>query len=131
MNAPEHFFLPDVQSAADTHRLAIQNVGVKGLRYPLQLESASGETINTVASLTMTVGLPPEVKGTHMSRFVELLEGRRLGHQPRLRCNPAYREERFRHARPADPRGKRRWPRSTALKRANSRSTTRSVSPTS
>ena len=77
MNAPEHFFLPDVQSAADTRRLAIQNVGVKGLRYPLQLETASGEILNTVANLTMTVGLPPEVKGTHMSRFVELLEGRR------------------------------------------------------
>jgi GTP cyclohydrolase I len=73
MNAPEHFFLPDVQSAADTRRLAIQNVGVKGLRYPLQLETASGEILNTVASLTMTVGLPPEVKGTHMSRFVEIL----------------------------------------------------------
>ncbi|MEF8713607.1 MAG: GTP cyclohydrolase FolE2 [Accumulibacter sp.] len=77
MNAPEHFFLPDVQSVADTRCLAIQNVGVKGLRYPLQLETASGEVTNTVASLTMTVGLPPEVKGTHMSRFVELLEGRR------------------------------------------------------
>jgi len=77
MNAPDHFFLPDVQSTADTRRLAIQNVGVKGLRYPLQLESAGGETMDTVASLTMTVGLPPEVKGTHMSRFVELLEGRR------------------------------------------------------
>ncbi|QLQ24077.1 MAG: GTP cyclohydrolase I FolE2 [Dechloromonas sp.] len=76
MNAPEHFFLPDVQSAADTRRLAIQNVGVKGLRYPLQVRSASGEIMNTVATLTMTVGLPPQVKGTHMSRFVELLEGR-------------------------------------------------------
>jgi len=77
MNAPDHFFLPDVQSTADTRRLAIQNVGVKGLRYPLQLATASGEIMNTVANLTMTVGLPPEVKGTHMSRFVELLEGRR------------------------------------------------------
>ncbi|MGV0950802.1 MAG: GTP cyclohydrolase, FolE2/MptA family, partial [Azonexus sp.] len=76
MNAPDHFFLPDVQSTADSRRLAIQNVGVKGLRYPLQLATASGEIMNTVASLTMTVGLPPEVKGTHMSRFVELLEGR-------------------------------------------------------
>jgi GTP cyclohydrolase IB len=77
MNAPDRFFLPDVQSAADTRRLAIQNVGVKGLRYPLQLESASGETLSTVATLALTVGLPPEVKGTHMSRFVELLEARR------------------------------------------------------
>ncbi len=77
MNAPEHFFLPDVQSTADTRRLAIQKVGVKGLRYPLQLVSADGELVSTVANLTMTVGLPPDVKGTHMSRFVELLEGRR------------------------------------------------------
>jgi GTP cyclohydrolase I len=77
MNAPETFFLPDVQSTADLRRLAIQNVGVKGLRYPLQLISASGEVVSTVANLTMTVGLPPEVKGTHMSRFVELLEAER------------------------------------------------------
>lgn len=77
MNAPENIFLPDVQSTADTRRLAIQNVGVKGLRYPLQLAAANGELLNTVATLAMTVGLPPEVKGTHMSRFVELLEAQR------------------------------------------------------
>jgi GTP cyclohydrolase I len=70
MNAPENIFLPDVQASADTRRLAIQNVGVRGLRYPLQLETAGGEVLSTVANLTMTVGLPPEVKG------VELLEGR-------------------------------------------------------
>lgn len=74
MNAPEHFFLPDVQALSDTRRLAIQQVGVKGLRYPIKLETAEGETLATVASVTMTVGLPPDVKGTHMSRFVELLE---------------------------------------------------------
>lgn len=77
MNAPDHFFLPDVQATPDTRRLAIQQVGVKGLRYPLQLETASGEVVSTVATLAMTVGLPPEVKGTHMSRFVELLEAPR------------------------------------------------------
>ena len=77
MNAPEKFFLlPDVQSIADTRRLAIQNVGIKGLRYPLLLETSGGEHLSTVATLAMTVGLPPQVKGTHMSRFVELLEGR-------------------------------------------------------
>ena len=76
MNAPDHFFLPDVQSTADTRRLAIQNVGVKGLRYPLQLATPSGEVMHTIANLTMTVGLSPAVKGTHMSRFIELLEGR-------------------------------------------------------
>ena len=76
MNAPESIFLPDVQAAADTRCLAIQNVGVKGLRYPLALRALNGETVSTVATLNLSVGLPPEVKGTHMSRFVELLEAR-------------------------------------------------------
>ncbi|NJD23844.1 MAG: GTP cyclohydrolase I FolE2 [Betaproteobacteria bacterium] len=82
MNAPETFFLPDVQAFADLRALAIQNVGVKGLRYPLSIAAATGETVATVATLAMTVGLPPEVKGTHMSRFVEILESRHgvLGH---------------------------------------------------
>ncbi len=76
MNAPETLFLPDVQSSVDHRRLAIHQVGVKGLRYPLAWRAASGETVSTVATVTMSVGLPPEVKGTHMSRFVELLEAR-------------------------------------------------------
>lgn len=77
MNAPEKIFLPDVQSTADSRRLAIQHVGVKGLRYPVQLRTAQGELQSTVATLALTVGLSPEVKGTHMSRFVELLEAPR------------------------------------------------------
>ncbi len=75
MNAPERVFLPDVQSAQDHRELAIQQVGVRGLRYPLAVCTPVGEVMHTVASAEMTVGLPPEVKGTHMSRFVELLEG--------------------------------------------------------
>jgi GTP cyclohydrolase I len=74
MNAPDRFFLPDMQASPDHRQLAIQQVGVKGLRYPLALIDAAGETHPTVATLAMTVGLPPEVKGTHMSRFVEILE---------------------------------------------------------
>ena len=77
MNAPEKIFLPDVQSTMDERCLAIQNVGVKGLRYPLQIENGSGEMLATVATLAMSVGLPPDVKGAHMSRFVEILEGHR------------------------------------------------------
>lgn len=77
MNAPDKFFLPDVQSSADLRSLAIQHVGVRGVRYPLQLAGPDGEVVHTVATLEMTVGLPPEVKGTHMSRFLELLEARR------------------------------------------------------
>ncbi len=75
MNAPENFFLPDVQALPDERRLAIQHVGVKGLRYPVQLPAADGSLVGTVATLALTVGLSPEVKGTHMSRFVELIEG--------------------------------------------------------
>lgn len=76
MNAPDRVFLPDVQSSPDDRALAIQHVGVRGLRYPLNLRTAAGEVAHTVATVEMTVGLPPEVKGTHMSRFVELLEVR-------------------------------------------------------
>jgi GTP cyclohydrolase I len=77
VNAPERFFLPDVQADPDCRRLAIQRVGVKGLRYPLTVIARGGETLATVASIDMSVGLPPDVKGTHMSRFVEILEAPR------------------------------------------------------
>lgn len=77
MNAPDRAFLPDVQSSPDHRALAIQHVGVRGLRYPLQVRSATGAAVHTVATLEMTVGLAPDVKGTHMSRFVEILESER------------------------------------------------------
>jgi GTP cyclohydrolase I len=77
MNAPERFLLPDIQARVDLRQLAIHKVGVKGLRYPLALLDANGKVQNTVARLSMSVGLPPDVKGTHMSRFVEILERRR------------------------------------------------------
>lgn len=65
--------IPDVQSSVDVRNLPIQQVGIKNLRFPLQLSSASGVQA-TVAMLTMTVYLPADQKGTHMSRFVQLLE---------------------------------------------------------
>jgi MptA/FolE2 family GTP cyclohydrolase len=73
MNAPERIQLPDVQSQADSRRLAIDEVGVKGVRYPVTIRVGE-RTMPTVASLSMTVGLPATEKGTHMSRFIELLE---------------------------------------------------------
>lgn len=73
MNAPEKIFLPDIQATPDNRQLAIQQVGVKGLRYPLALVDMHGEVHPTVATLAMTVGLGAEVKGTHMSRFIEIL----------------------------------------------------------
>ena len=74
MNAPEKIFLPDIQSQRDERALAIQQVGIKGLRYPMQVSAEGGNVVHTVADLTMTVALPADQKGTHMSRFVDLLE---------------------------------------------------------
>lgn len=74
MNAPDRFALPDIQSRADLRNQPINRVGVKGLRYPVRLRMADGSVQSTVARIAMTVALPAEVKGTHMSRFVEVLE---------------------------------------------------------
>ena len=74
MNAPEQLVLPDTQSLPDLRQTAIQKVGIKGLRYPVALRTAAGEVQHTVADFAMDVGLAHDVKGTHMSRFVEILE---------------------------------------------------------
>jgi len=74
MNAPEKWLLPDVQAIADRRNVFINRVGVKSLVHPLRIASAAGEPVATVATVDMAVGLPPEVKGTHMSRFVEVLQ---------------------------------------------------------
>jgi MptA/FolE2 family GTP cyclohydrolase len=73
MTVPEPIQLPDIQSAVDTRKLPIEAVGIKGLRLPLVVDSGTGPQA-TVAEATMTVALAPTVKGTHMSRFVEILE---------------------------------------------------------
>ena len=74
MNAPEKILLPDTQALPDWRRTPIQKVGIKGLRYPVALRTAAGDVQHTVAEFTMSVGLAHDVKGTHMSRFVEVLE---------------------------------------------------------
>jgi len=75
MNAPEKFhLLPDVQATPDQRQLAIQRVGVKGLRYPVAVVQSDERIAQSVATFAMYVGLPADEKGTHMSRFVEILE---------------------------------------------------------
>ena len=64
--------IPDTQSARDERHLAIQRVGVKDLRYPLQI-TVAGAAQSTTALWTLDVALPAEQKGTHMSRFVAWL----------------------------------------------------------
>jgi GTP cyclohydrolase I len=69
--------LPDIQSTVDKRNMPINKVGVKAVRYPITLRTPrSGEGTGwqtTVATINMYVALPPEVKGTHMSRFLEVL----------------------------------------------------------
>ncbi|SDC17264.1 GTP cyclohydrolase I [Cupriavidus sp. YR651] len=67
------FVMPDVQSSADTRQIVIQRVGVKGVRYPLTLKTPAG-VVATVGTFNLDVRLPADQKGTHMSRFVALLE---------------------------------------------------------
>jgi GTP cyclohydrolase I len=69
----EALHIPDTQSARDERHLAIQRVGVKGVRYPLQVVVA-GVAQTTSALWQLDVALPAEKKGTHMSRFVAWLE---------------------------------------------------------
>ncbi len=75
--------LVDVQGSVDRRDLPIQRVGVKGLRYPLRWRSAGGEQ-PSVGQFGLYVALPAEQKGTHMSRFVALLERRLAADAPAL-----------------------------------------------
>ena len=80
MNAPEQFTkapLPDVQSQADKRAIDIQKVGIRGLRHPISVFTPNGAQ-NTVATVDMTVSLEASVKGTHMSRFVEVFQDHKL-----------------------------------------------------
>ena len=65
--------IPDVQASADTRRLAIDKVGIKSIRHPIQVAVKGGGVQHTIATFNMYVGLPHHFKGTHMSRFVEIL----------------------------------------------------------
>jgi len=73
MNDVRALAIPDVQGTADTRRLAIDRVGIKGIRHPARVRDKSGGVQHTVAQFNMYVHLPHNFKGTHMSRFVEIL----------------------------------------------------------
>jgi GTP cyclohydrolase I len=65
--------LHDMQSRPDYRELSIDKVGVRGLRFPIQVRDKTRKVQDTVATIGMFVDLPKEFKGTHMSRFVEVL----------------------------------------------------------
>jgi GTP cyclohydrolase I len=68
----------DVQSDRDTRNIPINQVGIKNLRYPITVRDRRDGFQHTVAVINMYVDLPHEYKGTHMSRFVEMLNGFKL-----------------------------------------------------
>ena len=65
--------LDDKQSERDHRELRIDKVGVRDLRFPIQVRDKARSVQNTVATIGMYVDLPKEFKGTHMSRFIEVL----------------------------------------------------------
>ena len=65
--------IPDVQAYPDARKLAIDKVGIKAIRHPIQIMQRVGGVQHTIALFNMYVGLPHQFKGTHMSRFVEIL----------------------------------------------------------
>jgi GTP cyclohydrolase IB len=65
--------IPDVQSSADSRRLAINRVGIKDIRHPVLVKDRSTGVQHTIARFNMYVHLPQHFKGTHMSRFVHIL----------------------------------------------------------
>jgi GTP cyclohydrolase I len=65
--------IPDVQSSEDTRRMPINRVGIKDIRHPIKVKDKDRGVQHTIANFNMYVGLPHNFKGTHMSRFVEIL----------------------------------------------------------
>ncbi len=65
--------IEDVQNSADTRRIAIDKVGIKDIRHPVRVKDRTGGEQHTIAHFNMYVNLPHNFKGTHMSRFVEIL----------------------------------------------------------
>jgi GTP cyclohydrolase I len=69
----ESALIADVQNSADTRRIPIDKVGIKDIRHPVRVQDRSGGEQHTIATFNMYVNLPHNFKGTHMSRFVEIL----------------------------------------------------------
>ena len=65
--------IPDVQGSPDARRLAIDRVGIKSIRHPVKIQEQGGGVQHTIAMFNLYVRLPQHFKGTHMSRFVSIL----------------------------------------------------------
>jgi len=69
--------MKDLQSAPDAREVALDHVGVRDLRCPIVVLDQNSGTQSTVATVSMSVDLPHHFRGTHMSRFIEVLERHR------------------------------------------------------
>ncbi|MEW5771819.1 MAG: GTP cyclohydrolase FolE2 [Pseudomonadota bacterium] len=67
--------IADVQNYPDSRKIAIDKVGIKAIRHPVKVLDKSGGVQHTIATFGMYVYLPHHFKGTHMSRFIEILNG--------------------------------------------------------
>jgi len=76
----ETLAIADVQNAPDTRRIPIDKVGIKDIRHPIRVKDRSQGEQHTIANFNMFVELPHNFKGTHMSRFVEILNN----HDPEI-----------------------------------------------
>lgn len=73
MNTHNTAVLPDIQATKDGRNVPINKVGVKNIRFPIKVKDRKKAAQHTVASIDMSVDLPHHFKGTHMSRFLEIL----------------------------------------------------------
>ncbi len=76
--------MPDVQGLSDRRNIAIDKVGVKNVTYPIVLKTPEGGEQHTIANIDMYVALPHNQKGTHMSRFLEVLNENAEGVTPAM-----------------------------------------------
>ena len=65
--------MEDIQNSVDSRGIAIQHVGIREIHLPFQIRTKEGDFQQVLARICFTVSLPQEYKGTHMSRFMEIL----------------------------------------------------------
>ncbi|MEO0368061.1 MAG: GTP cyclohydrolase, FolE2/MptA family, partial [Pseudomonadota bacterium] len=73
VNKIDKLQIEDVQDRLDTRQLPINRVGVKDVSHPIVVTKKDGSAAHTIATFSMSVGLPHDKKGTHMSRFMQML----------------------------------------------------------
>lgn len=74
MKNNQRHLMKDVQGGLDFRQMPIQKVGIRNISYPITVRDKSRETQQTVANVSLSVNLPHAARGTHMSRFVEVLD---------------------------------------------------------